>query len=379
MKWNKFLKFFVVTPLAALFLWGCGSSSGVNGTLSVDLTDASTEQYRAVYVTIETVEVHMSGDAEDSWETVGTPNKTYNLLQLVNGVRESLGIADLKAGHYTQMRVVLGETPDSSTNILSHVHPFANYVIDLDGDVHELKVPSGMQTGIKIVQGFDINENSTTELVLDFNAGASVVIAGSSGKYLLKPTIKILDTVNASIINGVVTKSSDDSELESATISAQIFNDTAADTKDRVTVQTATISDDNGDFSLFLSPGTYNLVFYKQGFLAFVTEITVEAGDIATQDASLDAATTGTLSGTASISGGDSEAFVTLSFRQDVTIDDNDEQIELTSLNVAAGGTYSVTLPEGDVTVDGSSSGETTQTEDAAIIADSDTTVNMSL
>lgn len=379
MKWNKLVKSLAVTPLAALFLWGCGSSSGGNGTLSVDLTDASTDQYQAVYVTVEAIGVHMSGDVEDSWETVGTPNKTYDLLQLVNGVRETLGIADLPAGRYTQMRLILGDTPDSSINILSLAHPFANYVIDLDGNAHELKVPSGMQTGIKIVQGFDINENSTTELVLDFDAGASVVIAGNSGQYLLKPTIKVLNTREASIINGVVTNSSDDSLVEGALVSAQVYNAAAADAKDKVEIQASTITNESGEFSLFLSPGTYNLVFYKQGFLAFVTKITVAAGEVATQDASLDTATTGTLSGTASTSGGDPEAFVTLSFRQDVTIEGNAEQIEFTSLNVANGGAYSVTLPEGAVTVVGSSFSEATQTVNSTVIAGSDTTLDVSL
>jgi hypothetical protein len=378
MNWSKLVRSLFVTPLAALLLWGCGSGGG-SGTLSVGLTDASTDQYQAVYVTIKAVEVHMSGDAEDGWETVGTPNKTYDLLQLVNGVRETLGIADLKAGHYTQMRLVLGDTPDSSISILSLAHPFANYVIDLDGNAHELKVPSGMQTGIKIVHGFDINENSTTELVLDFNASASVVIAGNSGKYLLKPTIKVLNTREASIISGEVAQSPDDGVLAGTTVSAQIFDGAAADAKDRVTVQAATISDDGGRFALFLSPGTYNLVFYKQGFQAFVTKITVAAGETATQDAELDTAATGTLSGTTSLNSGNPEAFTTLSFRQDQTSEGIAEQIELMSLSVANGGSYSATLPEGAVTVVGSSFGQETETEVSTVIAGSNTTMDMSL
>src|SRR5579885_2025348 len=153
MRWRKQISLFVMASLSVLFLWSCGG--GGNGTLSVGLTDAATDQYEAVYVTIKEVQVHMSGDADESWSTVGTPDKTYDLLKLVNNVRESLGIADLKAGHYTQLRLILGDTPDGSINIQSHAHPFANYLIDLTGAVHELKVPSGTETGIKIVQGFD--------------------------------------------------------------------------------------------------------------------------------------------------------------------------------------------------------------------------------
>lgn len=374
MTWNK-LRAFLFAPLCALFLWSC--SSGGDGTLSVGLTDASTDQYQAVYVTVRAVEVHKSGDAEDSWKTVAEPNKTYDLLTLVNGVRETLGVASLEAGHYTQMRLVLGDEPDDSLNLFSRAHAFAHYAVDLEGEEHELKVPSGMQTGIKIVQGFDINENSTTELLLDFDAAASVVIAGNSGQYLLKPTIKILDMEDASIVSGTVV--SGDTAVEGATVSAQIFNGSAADAKDRVTVQAATVTDAEGKFSLFLSPGTYNLVVYKEGFKASSFRITLAAGDTATQDASLEAASTGGLTGTATIPDGDAEAHVTLSFRQAANIDGNAEEIEMTSRNVANGGVYTCTLPAGEVTVVGSSFGEATVSEIATVIAGVNTTLNLSL
>ncbi|HEX5038358.1 MAG TPA: DUF4382 domain-containing protein [bacterium] len=376
MTWNKTLKTFLAAAFGALSLWGCG---GGTGTLSVGLTDAATDQYKAVYVTIAEVQVHKSGDGEDSWKTVGTPNKTYDLLQLVNGVRESLGLADLDAGHYTQMRLILSDDPDDGVNVLSHAHPFANYAVDTDDLEHELKVPSGFQTGIKIVQGFDINENETTELILDFDAGASVVIAGNSGQYLLKPTIKVLDAKDASIIDGTVTAASDDGAVEGAVVSAQIYDGSAADPKDAVVIQAATVTDADGRYALFLSPGAYNLVVYKEGFQAAATRITVAAGETATQDVSLEAASTGTVSGTTAIAGGDPEAFVTLSFRQDATIDGDAEQIELASRNVANGGTYSVPLPEGGATVVGSSFGATTQSAATTVTAGSDTILDFDL
>ena len=378
----KILNTLVMALFVAFFLWGCLSGSGGNstGTLSVGLTDASTDQYQAVYVTVSEIQVHQSADGEETeegWISVGTPNATYNLLDLVNGVRESVGLSDLDTGHYTQMRLIVGENPDSTINLLSQPHPFANYVIDLEGDLHELKVPSGMQSGIKIVQGFEINVNETTELVLDFNASASVVVAGNSGQYLLKPTIQMLDTHEAAIISGDVTQSSE--VLTGATVSAQIFDDMAVDAEDRVTVQAATLSDDAGHYSLFLSPGTYNLVFYKEGFQAFVAKITVVAGDSVTQDATLDAATTGTLLLTSNISDTDSEAHATTSFRRNTTVDDVNVEIELFALNIADGGDGLITLPTGDVVVVTSSFEETTQSITVVIDADTQTVLNVSL
>jgi hypothetical protein len=103
---------YLVLVLCALFvLPSCGGGGGggggtvQTGTLSVGLTDASTDEYKAVYVTITEVQVHMGGGA---WKVVGSPHKTYNLLDLVNGVREELGVAELNAGNYTQMRLIIG-------------------------------------------------------------------------------------------------------------------------------------------------------------------------------------------------------------------------------------------------------------------------------
>ena len=388
----KNLRFKTLTLFLGLLCLGACSSgsedSGASqGTLSVGMTDASTDAYQAVYVTVSEIQVNASDDGdetEDGWISVGTPNKTYNLLELVNGTRETLGIVDLDAQHYSQMRLILSEDADASVNILSEAHPFGNYVIDLADEAHELKVPSGMQTGIKIVQGFDVSASGTTELILDFDAGASVVVAGNSGQYLLKPTIKVLETSEAATLAGTVTVT-DDVTLAGVTVSAQVFDENASDDSDRVVVETSTISDDDGNFSLFLNPGTYNLVFYKEGYAAYATKITVAAGDTASQDADLDTSTTGTLALTSSLSDADSEAYTTVSLRQSLTVEndddsDGDEEVQLFALNIADGGVAVVTLPVADeVLVVASSADVTTESSAVEIVVDAETVLLISL
>ncbi len=325
---------------------GGGSGDGGSGTLSIGLTDASTDDYNAVYVTINEVQVHM---ADGEWEVVGSPEQTYNLLELVNGIIEQLALTELEAGDYTQMRLILGENPDGhdgGENILTNTHPYANYIIDTSNNEVELKTPSAHQSGIKIVHGFTINDGEVTELVLDFDAQKSVVKTGG-GKYLLKPTIKVIDIAASSTISGTVTHDTD--PIGGASVSAQVYDDsaTATDIKDEVLIQASTITDENGEYKMILEAGTYNIVAYKDGYSPVCTNVVLAIDtDLTDEDFTLSEADTGTVSGSVVIEDGGEEDSATLSFRQEC----GGEQIEVKSLNVGyEGGTWTysdVTLPE---------------------------------
>lgn len=385
--------------LSIILLVSCGSGGGGSGsagtgTLALSLSDSSTEDYSAVYVTIRAVEVHLGGNEnkQGNWLTLDLPDDpntglprermTVNLLELVNGVREDLGIAELESGHYTQMRLIIDTIPDDTINILSQSHPFANYVIDQNDppNVRELKIPSGLQTGIKIVGGFDINENQTTELILDFDACRSVVQAGNSGKWLLKPNIKIVRLVDFSIINGSVTDDSDEKNpIEGALVSAQIFNggETPETSDDELIIQASTITDSNGEYKLFVAPGTYNLVVSAEARMPDFIKITTTAGEVLEGDDAvifeLGEVGAGTVSGMVDITGADSEQHATLSFRQEADCLDctDDEKIEVKAINVANNGIkYATGLPAGSYSLAASTYGYETKYQYSITISD---------
>jgi hypothetical protein len=363
--------------LMPLLLAGCGGGGGgdgVTGTLALSMTDSTLPGFRAIYVTVDEVSVHPASGG--GWTTVANPNKTVNLLELINGVRSELGIATLPTGLYTQMRLRLGDQPDGSLNILSQPHPFANYFIDDADQVVELKAPSGMQTGLKVVNGFVINENQTTELVLDFNAQKSVVHAGSSGNWLIKPTVKVLDTATWAIVNGTVEDGAA-APLEGILVSAQIFDPGAADRSEEVVVEAATVTDSNGEFALFLEPGSYNLVAIRiesdQAYGPDCAAVELASDSVLTRDFALASTDqVGQVAGTVEIVGGLANQHAVLSFRQDFDCIDAAaaEPIEVAGLNAADDSSYSVDLPAGLYDAVGSSAGEATVAADGVSVED---------
>ncbi len=398
--------------LSVFTMWACdggggGSStdgiagSAGTGSLSLSLTDNSTEEYKAVYITIKYIEVHLGGNENkhSSWRKVDLPTDpntglpedriTLNLLELVNGVREDLGIVELRSGRYTQMRLIIDSVPDDTINILSQNHPYANYVIDQSNppNAYELEIPSGFQTGFKIVGGFDINTNQTTELVLDFDACRSVVQAGASGKWLLKPTVKVGRLEDFSIINGTISESSPpNTGIEGALISAQIFQggNTATKNDDVMTIQAATISDVNGNYRLFVKPGTYNLVVYAEDKVPDFRKITIMPGDVlvgpTAEDFNLSSSPTGTASGSVTIPGASAEQHATLSFLQLAGCFGCEpfEKIEIKAINVLRGTSYLTALPVGMYSLAASSFGYPTENPSDFSIADgTNTTVDV--
>ena len=182
--------------LVPLFvLSGCGGAgeeeSGGTGSVQVNLVDApaTVEGIEALTVTFAGVSIHGSGRGAGWIDLLdgGSPPeaRTFDLLQLVNGVQATLGFGDLSEGKYTQLRIVVQEA-----------------TITVNGTTEALTIPSGEETGIKLVGPFTVTSGQTTELTVDFDAGQSVEDTG--GGFVLHPTYRILKTAEAGSISGTV-------------------------------------------------------------------------------------------------------------------------------------------------------------------------------
>jgi hypothetical protein len=250
---------------AAAALAACGGGGGSDGaaatgtgTLRVALTDAPS-CYQHVYVTVQKVRVHQSataGDADAGWSdlTLAAPQR-IDLVSLSNGVLQELGSTPLPAGHYQQVRLVLADNAGSGASAM------ANSVQPNGGAETALDTPSAMQSGLKLRADFDVAAGQMADLVLDFDACKSIVQAGNSGKFILKPVISVVPRIVSGVTGYVTTTLS----LSSTTIAAQ---------QNGATVR-STAPDATGKFSIpYLQPGTYTLVVTSDGHAtAVVTNV----------------------------------------------------------------------------------------------------------
>jgi len=205
----------------SIVLVGCDGSgtgtTGETGTMEVKMHDAPAN-YEEVNVFIERVEVN-NADTDTGWVEISSPQQSYDLLELTNGATTVLGSKELPAGTYEQIRLILSRDGHS---------------VVIDGTENDLFIPGGDETGIKLNVNAEIQPDITYTLLLDFEAGRSVVERGNEQSgidYLLKPVIKASNEAITGNIAGTVEPA--DAEPFVYTIAdSDTLSSTKADTAD---------------------------------------------------------------------------------------------------------------------------------------------------
>ncbi len=171
-----------------------------------------------------------------------------NLLELTNGVTETLLNTEVPVGTYDLIRVYVKGVNIVLTN----------------GATFDLKVPSGEQTGIKIFikPGLVVNGGLTADLLLDFDVSKSFVAKGNrdaiSG-FNFKPVIKACNRSTTGTLIGLVTESMEDILVSVEGAQVAIYAEDI--------LSTTTFTDVDGGYMIMgLDPGYYRVEVEKEGY-----------------------------------------------------------------------------------------------------------------
>lgn len=198
----------------ALLLASCGNSSNMGtgtGALTLRVTDAAVDSALHVYIQFHGLEIQSASgmrttlyycqDPMDATKTVvsatacSTPPapKQLDLLALTGGQADFLlnGYV-LPAGHYDWIRLMV-DTAD----------PHDSYIVDSGNADHELTIPSGSETGLKLNRGIDVAAGGHADFTIDFDLRKSVHVTGA-GEYMLRPTLRLVNSALTGSIAGTV-------------------------------------------------------------------------------------------------------------------------------------------------------------------------------
>lgn len=197
------LLFLTVLAVAATLLAGCAlpgsptpgpstqpaNSGPSTGTLTVFVTDAPSYTVTSVVVHFSEVWVHKASEGEDGegeWIQLNITggmleNGSFDLAELRDvGETAELAAADLVAGKYTQLRVIMDEVAGVQVG----------YDENPNQEPVNAKLPSGE---LKFVRPFTVEQDGSTDIVLDFDLQKSVVFTGSKKNInvIVKPVVKL--------------------------------------------------------------------------------------------------------------------------------------------------------------------------------------------
>ena len=259
---------YIVFLIAGLYgLQSCTETTDTNmAKVQLKLVDAPGDYLE---VNVEIVDIQYNNSEDDEGWTSFTPNDGYpinvDLTKLIAG--NSLLLVDqiIPSGMLKQIRLVLS---DNNTLVIEAEGGEAGEPIHLD-------TPSAQQSGLKLNLNEELIGGFSYTFILDWVVQESVVEAGNSGMYNLKPVIKVNAEVNSGSISGVVIETIDEVPVAIENVTVEVY------TQDDVLV-TDTLTDESGNF-LFqrLGEGSYKIKITLEGYQVYESgEIIVSVGDV---------------------------------------------------------------------------------------------------
>jgi len=188
-------RFHVLMAAAALLnLTACGGGDSA-GTAQMKLSvgDAPVDGAQAVVVKFTGVE--LTGNSGSPVTITFPQPKAIDLLNESGKATAVLFNQPIAAGQYGQIRLMVVADGD----------PANSYITLSDGTRHGLQVPSGSETGLKLVSGFTVPNSGVVDYAIDFDLRKAITCpTGQSPVCTLKPAERLVDNTTVGNIQGVV-------------------------------------------------------------------------------------------------------------------------------------------------------------------------------
>jgi hypothetical protein len=171
-----------------------GPSQPQFGSLTLRITDSPVTSAERVVVEFTGLEIKPRDAAQP--EVFDFPPRQIDLLALDGGGSEILLENEvLPAGEYEWIRLKVNAGRNASDSFIE---------LD-DGSRHALFIPSGNQTGLKLIRGFVIGAGGTHNFTIDFDLRKSVIHPPGQGEtYHLKPVLRLVDNLEVGTLQGTV-------------------------------------------------------------------------------------------------------------------------------------------------------------------------------
>ena len=228
---------FVFAASAGLVACGGSSSSGETGLLSLGVSDHPIHGIDKVCIAFNAIELKPAGGGPafpiDLTETV-----TVNLLDFQGmNAFPLLDKEEVPAGDYAWMRLVvdanLGAAGGGDTATSSLCDGEASYIVTDVDTQHNLYVPSGDQTGLKL-SGFTVPANASVDFTAEWDLMSSITEPpGLHSDVILRPHIKLVDNNEVGALSGTVSEGLVAS-VETCTPAVYVFVNATANASDIV-------------------------------------------------------------------------------------------------------------------------------------------------
>jgi hypothetical protein len=178
--------FFFVSYLF-MFCSKAGTGERGQGNLQVSLTD-DPGNFDAVYIDLQDVQVNLSGNSDNGWQSLpGVRKGMYDLLSLAGGRDTIVAEGPIQSGRVYQLRLILGTE---------------NFV-KIDSAMIRMNILPEQQGGLNLKIQQYVGTGSSLKVLLDFDVAESVV-AIDSATYHLKPAIRTVFEFVGGSLSGLV-------------------------------------------------------------------------------------------------------------------------------------------------------------------------------